>query len=128
MAGKSSRQRPLGLAHAAHEHGVDVLHEPVLIRGTHYHAVDDAIGPPNRSSLWYPSAPARWLQYTGSVSDSSERCQPERTTDEKPDNEPADRQAPPAIRPVAKKIGEGDDNLKRRSEWFRRRTSDRNQD
>lgn len=30
---------------------------------------------------------------------------------------------PVGIRPAAKKIGESDDNLKKRGEWFRRRTT-----
>jgi len=32
-------------------------------------------------------------------------------------------QRPVTIRPAAKRVGEGDDNLKRREEWFRRRTT-----
>ena len=31
---------------------------------------------------------------------------------------------PVSIRPAVKKIGEGDHNLERRAEWFRRRTTD----
>ena len=34
----------------------------------------------------------------------------------------ADR--PVSIRPVAKKVGESDDSLQQRAEWFRRRTTD----
>ena len=46
---------------------------------------------------------------------------------EKPE---AEKPAPVKIRSVPKKIGEADDNLKRRSEWFRRRTAtpERDQD
>jgi hypothetical protein len=37
------------------------------------------------------------------------------------DEQKSNERHPIAIRPVPKKIGEDDDNLKRRGEWFRRR-------
>ena len=51
---------------------------------------------------------------------------PQRRRRPKPSKQPADKKTeeppPVSIRSVAKKIGESDDNLKSREEWFRRRT------
>ena len=46
---------------------------------------------------------------------------PQDGRDGRADNETRDRQPVP-IKPVSKRIGESDDNLDRRAEWFRRRS------
>ena len=61
--------------------------------------------------------------YTARVSHSSDDRRKQHKADDAA-RQRGSREAPPvAIRRVPKKIGEGDDNLKRRGEWFRKRTT-----
>ena len=55
------------------------------------------------------------------VGDPSRERRPGDTSKD-PEDQKSNPSQPVDIRPVQKKVGEDDDNLKRREKWFRRRT------